>query len=398
MRNKPRIFIHMHYLELGGAEMALIGLLDAIDKDRYEVDLFLNQHTGAFMNLIPKGVNLLPEIKEYSTIERPMSYALKRGMIKAAWNKIRSRNRLNRYLADHPGFESVASHVFMDAVIDSLPSLHHLGEYDLAVSFLDPPHVVQDKVRAKVKVEWIHTDFGAIKYDSQLTYSRWAANDYIISISESISESFSGVFPALSSKLEIIENIISPDFVRTRALEPMAEHYPADVLVLCSIGRLCTAQKNFKSIPSIAKLLRKKGLKFKWFVIGPGDDSELRRLTEENEVRDCVEIIGAKTNPYPYIANCSIYVQPSLYEGKSIAVREAQILCKPVIITNYPTSASQIRSGVDGIICNMDNESIANSIYNLANDKKRMAGLSEYLGQHDYGLRDEVEKLYKFIK
>ncbi len=387
----------MHYLELGGAEMALIGLLDAIDKEKYDVDLFLNQHTGAFMNLIPKGVNLLPEVKEYSTIERPISYALKRGMVKAVWNKIRCRNRFKRYLANHPGFDSVASHIFMDAMIDSLPSLHHLGEYDLAISFLDPPHVVQDKVKARVKVEWIHTDFGAIKYDNRLTYSRWAANDYIISISESISESFSRVFPALSSKLEIIENIISPDFVRTRALEPMAEHYPAGLLTLCSVGRLCTSQKNFKSIPIIAKLLKQKGLKFKWLVIGPGDDSELRRLIAENEVDDCVEIMGAKNNPYPYIGRCDIYVQPSLYEGKSIAVREAQILCKPVIITNYPTSASQIRNGVDGVICNMDNESIADSIYALANDKDCMERLSNYLRKHDYGLRNEVENLYKLI-
>ena len=46
---KPRIFINMHYMALGGAERALLGLLNALDPERVDVDLFLNQHTGEFM-------------------------------------------------------------------------------------------------------------------------------------------------------------------------------------------------------------------------------------------------------------------------------------------------------------------------------------------------------------
>ena len=74
---KPRLFINMHYMELGGAERALLGLLNAIDTDKVDVDLFLNQHTGAFMPLIPSKINLLPEIPSYSAIERPIKTILK---------------------------------------------------------------------------------------------------------------------------------------------------------------------------------------------------------------------------------------------------------------------------------------------------------------------------------
>ena len=38
---KPRIFIAMHYMEIGGAETALVGLLNALDPARVDVDLFL---------------------------------------------------------------------------------------------------------------------------------------------------------------------------------------------------------------------------------------------------------------------------------------------------------------------------------------------------------------------
>ena len=55
---KPRILINMHYMALGGAERALLGLLNAFDTTRVEVDLFLNQHTGEFLPFIPNKINL----------------------------------------------------------------------------------------------------------------------------------------------------------------------------------------------------------------------------------------------------------------------------------------------------------------------------------------------------
>ena len=112
---------------------------------------------------------------------------------------------------------------------------------------------------------------------------------------------------------------------------------------------------------------------------------------------DCVKLLGKKENPYPYIANCDIYVQPSRYEGKSVTVREAQILGKPVIITNYPTAKSQVKDGVDGIICNINNDSIAEAIYNLAQNKETQIEISNYLASHDYGNENEVEKIYELL-
>ena len=108
-------------------------------------------------------------------------------------------------------------------------------------------------------------------------------------------------------------------------------------------------------------------------------------------------MLGKKENPYPYIANCDIYVQPSRYEGKSVTVREAQILGKPIIITNYPTAKSQVKDGIDGIICNINNDSIAEAIYNLAQNKETQIEISNYLTLHDYSNEDEVNKIYELL-
>lgn len=47
-----RIFIFSHGMELGGAERALLGLLEAIDPEQVQVDLFLMRHSGELMRFI----------------------------------------------------------------------------------------------------------------------------------------------------------------------------------------------------------------------------------------------------------------------------------------------------------------------------------------------------------
>ena len=76
---KKKLLIVSHALELGGAERSLIGLLNAFDFEKYDVDLFLLRHEGELMREIPSAVNLLPEIRAYTVLARPIKRTLKEG-------------------------------------------------------------------------------------------------------------------------------------------------------------------------------------------------------------------------------------------------------------------------------------------------------------------------------
>ena len=123
----------------------------------------------------------------------------------------------------------------------------------------------------------------------------------------------------------------------------------------------------------------------------------IRDKIAEAGMENHVIILGKRTNPYPYIKACDIYVQPSRYEGKSVTVREAQMLCKPVVVTNYPTASSQIIDDVDGKIVPMDNEGCAQGLAEFIQNTELQSIIKEYLKTHDYGNMSEVEKLYKLI-
>ena len=413
---KKCIFISMHYMEIGGAEMALIGLLQALDYTKYDVDLFLHAHRGEMMQFIPKEVNLLPEIKEYAHIECPMKQALLDGCWGVLYGRLKAKWLTKRYLRKKGVTESAAGLQYVaDCVSPFLPSLHQFGEYDLAISFLQPHNYVAEKINAKKKICWIHTDYTRIDINVEQELPVWNAFDHIISISLDVTKTFLQVFPSLSNKIVEMENILSPFFVRRRAelisQNEVENEMPREegAIRLLSVGRFCEA-KNYDNVPDICSRIISKlatdskhytlnsKLSIRWYIIGWGGDEELiRRKIEEAGMQDHVIILGKKSKPYPYIKACDIYVQPSRYEGKSVTVREAQMLCKPVVVTNYPTAKSQIQDGIDGKIVPMDNEGCAQGLAEFILNNELQGQITEYLKTHDYGNEAEVEKLYKII-
>ena len=159
--DKPHLLICLHYLELGGAEAALIGLLDAMDSDRVDVDLFLYDHRGELMPYIPRKIHLLPTIPAYTMLERPIVELVKSGfwrlVITRLWAKLVthiSKHKNVRHLDDASCFFNMSRYT-----TPILPDINPEVEYDLAISFLTPHHIVLNKVRAKKKVAWIHTDY-----------------------------------------------------------------------------------------------------------------------------------------------------------------------------------------------------------------------------------------------
>ena len=425
---KKRIFISMHYMEIGGAEMALIGLLQALDYTKYDVDLFLHAHRGEMMQFIPKEVNLLPEIKEYAHIECPMKQALLDGCWGVLYGRLNAKWLTKRYLRKKGVTESAAGLQYVaDCVSPFLPSLHQFGEYDLAISFLQPHNYVAEKVKAKKKICWIHTDYTRIDINVEQELPVWNSFDHIISISPDVTKTFLQVFPSLSNKIVEMENILSPEFVRKRSEEFQVEfnehdnfpltanrsllnHNPnpnhnannnnnnnSSIINLLSVGRFCEA-KNYDNIPDICQRINSKfenqntKLRVRWYLIGfGGDEALIRQKIEEAGMQDYCVILGKKENPYPYMAACDVYVQPSRFEGKAVTVREAQILCKPVIIANYTTAHSQVQDGIDGIIVPQSNAEMADAIVAFLLDNQKQQEIVNYLEAHHYGNEDEVK-------
>lgn len=398
---KKKILVIMPSMFIGGAERSLIGLLDSLHREDIEVSLFLFRHEGELMSHIPAHVNILPQVDQYTTFDRPIVDLLKSklflfGLIRI-WSKIILNIKIKIKRQNNGVWKSMQYTSYYISKL--LPVIK--GKYDLAISFQGVPFYMK-KVNAKKKMAWIHTDYAILDPDKKMDLKAYRLVDYVVTVSDECKEALDKIYPVLKHKSIMIENIISKSYVFNQAAMEIDKHdkniLKEDCISLLSIGRFCEA-KNFDNIPEICKYIINSGIDVQWNIIGFGGDEELiKSKIKKYKVENYVHILGKKDNPYPYIKVCDIYIQPSRYEGKAVTVREAQILNKPVIITNYATSKSQLIDGYDGIIVSIDNKSCAKEIIEVIENLKLCDQLIENTKKNDYTNSQEVNKVYKILE
>ena len=393
---KKKVIIVSHNMDLGGVEKSLLSMLQLFDYNSYDVDLFLFSHSGALMKFIPNKVKILPENTYYSHINKSLISCIKKRQMKIVFSKCVSRIKYKKFMFHNSNQISDAAINYLYSFSNRFAPVISEEEYDLAISFSDVHYAVIDKVKAKKKVCWIHTDYSVTHQDTDFCFNMWNSFDNIVAVSKDCKTAFELSYPTLADKVIVIENTLSKHYVENESKSFNVEKEDECISIL-SIGRFCVA-KNFVNVPHILKGIRNYGINARWYLIGYGEQEEaIKKEIINSGMEETVVLLGKKENPYHYIKNCDVYIQPSIYEGKSVTVREAQMLGKPVIITDYPTAHSQLKDGYDGVIVPMDIEGCIQAIVNVLNNKELLNTITENIKKNDYTNKLELKKLYAII-
>jgi len=397
---KKKILISSFDLAVGGVERSLIGLLQTIDYSKYDVDLMLFKHEGEFLSFLPLGPNLIAEDPHYSTFRKSIKQIIRDGHYQIGISRLLAKTistiqgKIQK--VNEPGYLNIQYGWEMTHAL--LPKLHK--EYDVAIGFLWPHHFIGKKVKAKKRIGWIHTDYSHIHVNKKLESRMWNKLDQIVAVSEDCSKTFLQFFPDYKEKTAVIENILSPKIILEQAMDEEAIEIKRSHgrTILMTVGRLSHAKGIDQAIKACKELI-KTGYDIEWYVVGYGPlEKDLQKLINELELNERFFLLGKKVNPYPYIKACDIYVQPSRYEGKAVTVREAQILKKPVVITNFPTARSQAQDEYDALITSKDIEGIVMGVQRLIDDEQLRDQLISNVSKNNYGNEEEVEKLYQLIE
>lgn len=393
-----KVLITSFDMGIGGVERSLVNMLDNFDYKNYRVDLMLYRHQGEFLDMIPEKVNLLEEKEGYNSFGEPLDKVIKDGKYALASARIKAKlmatsTKLIKKVDEIGYYQDQLANKYSNKYLQNLEK-----EYDVAISYVWPHDMVAYKVNAKKKIAWIHTDYSTIYVDRKVDLELWNKFDYIVSISQECTDVFVKMYPSLKEKIILVENIRAPKFINKMANEECEDMVDSDDIKLLTVGRLCYPKAIDNAIKAM-KVLRDKSINnVKWYVIGYGpDEAMLKELIKENKLEDRFFLLGKKTNPYPYMKKCDIYIQPSRYEGKAVTVLEAQMLGKPVLITNYPTAKSQLKHNVDGYITDLSVNGIAKGIEKLINDVNLRRKLERNTKEFDYSNVEELEKLYEII-
>ncbi|GIM28741.1 glycosyl transferase [Clostridium polyendosporum] len=394
---KKNILFIIPSLCAGGGERSLLNLLNEIDYKLYNVDLFLLNHNGMFMEFIPREVNVVPLLEKFRIFKLPLNTSiisfLTKGNITLAYNRFMFslKNRTSNNISQKEQY----TWKYLSKALDELNK-----EYDVAIGYLEKTstYFCVEKVKAKKKIGWVHIDYDKLGMDPNFDISYFSKLDNIITVSEECANVLKKIFPKEEKKIKVIYNINSAATINKLALENLDINKKSEEeIMLLTIGRL-HYQKGLEMAIEACSLLMNKGYNIRWYVIGEGEErNSLQKLIKEKHLEDNFVLLGLKPNPYPYIKQTDIYVQPSRFEGKSIAIDEAKILCKPIVVTNFSTAKDQITNGENGIIVDMDPKEIANGVELLIKDESIRKKLSSNLSKLSLGTEAEIDKLYDLL-
>ena len=349
MGNKRNVLFIIDSLTCGGAEKSLISLLPLLDYSKVQVDLMLVERGGVFEQYIPKEVNVL-------TLSRPQTMFYRIGLL---WFSILLRVMRQRHGAE-------VRWMAMHGVYGTLKK-----EYDVAIAYQQgfPTYYVAQKVKARRKYAWVNADLQKAGYCEAFNRRHYDMYDKVVPVSDVICDMMSKMEYVDASKLFTVYDILNPDLIRTMSQEKL------DVLTnqgntIVTTGRLALPKNHVLAVETAA-LLKQKGLDFVWYFVGDGPERRhIERLIERYALEEQVKLVGMQPNPYPYMAMADVYVQTSSFEGFGLTINEARILHKPVVSTNFPVVYNQIKDGENGLIAEMNPESVADKILLLMNDEE----------------------------
>ncbi len=388
----------MESMKSGGGERSLLSLLQLVDYKEYDVDLMLFDRSGLFLELIPEQVNIIPFGELYDKFKRPM--------VKSVLSLLFSLKpvlAVKRALYSRTVNSSVSSSLIRDQLAWKYMKSFFCDngkEYDAAIGYLEgkPNFYVADCVRAKTKIVYVHNDYRKLEMDAKIDGEFFGKVDYIVTVSEECEKVLREIFPQYSEKVRMIENVTIPKILWKMAEENVEDFDKKSYgKSLLTIGRLCP-QKGYDMAIDAAEILVKKGYDFKWLSIGKGElKTEIEQKIKEKNLEEKFILLGEKSNPYPYLAKCDVYVQPSYFEGKSIALDEAKCLAKPIVATKFSTVYDQLADGETAVLAEMNAESIAEKIALLIDDENLAETLSENLKKMKHGNEEEIQKFYALL-
>ncbi len=381
---KKKIAFVLTTFVVGGVEKSFLDLLKCIDTEKYDITVFLPDERGEWTSMLKEQcrVRYLPIENYKSVIGSQLKRLLFFGAARSLFFRVLARlNYKNNYRKSTEYF------------IRSMPRIRERFDCAVAYQIINDECVLSTlyRINAPKKVVWSH----AFIHKEEHIYGDWYNKfDRIFCVSDYAKNALTVNFPFLSCKTEVFYNALDSAHIIDFSNEPAPE-ITDDTLILVTVGRL-SREKGQLLIPKTARLLVNAGYSFKWYLIGDGDlrdeiEAEIQKEHQENNVI----LLGSRSNPYPYMKACDIYVQTSLVEGWGLTVTEAKILHKPIVTTDAGVMSEQIRTGVNGIIV-PDNtpETLASAIGGLIDAPGMRESFVRHLQQEDVCHQGEIEKLY----
>lgn len=402
MKMKKVLFV-INTLGCAGAETALIELLKSLDEKEYELSLYVLMGQGEMIDKIPENVKLL---NDHYCKDSVLSKQGKQAMMKTVWRSFwENGNVFGKFAYIVRTFSAMRrtgkfqpDKILWRVISDGSPRFEET--YDLAVAYLEggSTYYVADHVKAKKKAAFIHIDYESSGYAKGMDRNCFDKIDRIFTVSDEVKKHFQNVYPKYQDKVKVFHNIINQDEIRRKAEEETGFEDHFDGVRLLTVGRL-TYQKAYDIAIDAMKVIKDRGYKVRWYILGEGSERPaLEKKVKELGLEKEFLMPGAVSNPFPYYKQADIYVHATRFEGKSIAIQEAQTLGCAIIASDCNGNREQIVQEKDGLLCQLNPESIAEAVISLVEDRDKRIRLGNAAKEKDIVHKGEIKLLLELMQ
>ncbi|HDX9641258.1 TPA: glycosyltransferase [Bacillus mobilis] len=392
---KKKILFMVINMNIGGTEKALLNMVAEIPKEKYEVTILMLEKKGEFLNFIPKGVRI-EYVKDYEEMQCILNKPTR--LVIADFIKQRKIVKALQLAVLY-----VISKVMKErSVIFKYCLQNYEGaykNYDIAIAYAGPmdfiSYFVANKVEARRKIQWIHFDIEKIYFNKHFINKVYKKFQHVFVVSDLGKMKLTQTVPELINKTETFLNIISPEMICKMANEGIGFADDFEGVRILTVGRLSIEKGQDLTISVLAKL-REAGFNVRWYCIGDGKERGMyEKLVENYDVQGDYIFLGAVSNPYPFMKQCDLYVQPSRYEGYCITLAEARCFNNPIISTDFTGASEQIIHNHNGLIVQFDEQQMYDSIVEILSDKLLDGRLRKNIEKEVVDTRKELKKLYR---
>lgn len=398
-----KVLFVINTLGCAGAETALIELLKSLDEKEYELSLYVLMGQGEMIDKIPENVKLL---NDHYCKDSVLSKQGKQAMMKTVWRSFwENGNVFGKFAYIVRTFSAMRrtgkfqpDKILWRVISDGSPRFEET--YDLAVAYLEggSTYYVADHVKAKKKAAFIHIDYESSGYTKGMDRNCFDKIDRIFTVSDEVKKHFLNVYPKYQDKVKVFHNIINQDEIRRKAEEGTGFEDHFDGVRLLTVGRL-TYQKAYDIAIDAMKRIKDRGYKVRWYILGEGNERPaLEKKVKELGLEKEFLMPGAASDPFPYYKQADIYVHATRFEGKSIAIQEAQTLGCAIIASDCNGNREQIVQGKDGLLCQLDPESIAETVISLVEDRDKRIRLGNAAKEKDIVHKGEIKLLLELMQ
>lgn len=360
---KKRIAIITKKLITGGVERALIAMLGQLDDRQYDVDVYVETLGGELSHELPSHTTLrqLPVFTTREIIKHPLLFLVK------LWS---------RTLISIRKFPYIKQCFYSSQMRPPLKK-----QYDIAIAYHAPNTVsvfyTIDKITAKKKILWLHGDLCTNQGGTALAKKYHATYDRVVAVSLAVQKSFWLYHP--NQRCELFYNLIHLDKLKKLAREGTTYSDNFRGFRILSVGRL-DKQKGFDIALEACVLLAKENIEFRWYICGEGDErASLESQIEQAGMSKHFILLGNQPNPYRFMADCNLYVQPSRSEGYCTTTNEARYLGKAVITTDVSGAREQFEDGKNGWIVPISAPCLAKKIISLIKNPQSIKKIEQNL-------------------